>query len=147
MRIVKTSAGGRRQLLSIEGEGASLGEVSVFDGAGYSATATAITPAILLRVKGEHFRRFCSAHPEVAFKVIRVLGHRLRRLRSLVEHLSFGTVRARLIAHLLDLAREQGSAIALEENNEELAARLGTVRELVSRNLGRLHNEGLIQMR
>ncbi|HLK51866.1 MAG TPA: helix-turn-helix domain-containing protein, partial [Candidatus Angelobacter sp.] len=32
------------------------------------------------------------------------------------------------------------------ENNEELAARLGTVRELVSRNLGRLHNEGLIQM-
>lgn len=147
VRIVKTSAGGWRQLLSIEGEGSSLGEVSVFDGGGYSTSSVAITAALLLRLKGDLFRRLCTAHPEIAFKVIRVLGHRLRKLRGLVEQLSFGTVRARLIAHLLDLSRDHGSEIALRENNEELAARLGTVPELVSRNLGRLHNEGLIVMR
>jgi len=79
--------------------------------------------------------------------VIRVLGHRLRRLRNLVEQLSFGTVHARMISHLLELAAEQGPAVALRENNEEIAARLGTVRELVARNLGRLHNEGLIRMK
>lgn len=55
--------------------------------------------------------------------------------------------------HLLRLAGERGvrgaggTEIELDENNEELASRLGTVRELVSRNLGRLHGEGLIRMR
>ena len=55
-----------------------------------------------------------------------------------------------MIAHLLRLAEEQGAragaVIVMNENNEQLAARLGTVRELVSRNLGRLHGEGLIRM-
>lgn len=43
-------------------------------------------------------------------------------------------------------AEDLGPEFALEENNEELAGRLGTVRELVSRNLGRLHGDGLIVM-
>jgi len=90
---------------------------------------------------------------DVTLKVIRVLGHRLRHVRRLVEELSFATVRDRLIVHILRLASERGVrdksgvGIDLDENNEELAARLGTVRELVSRNLGRLHGEGLIVMR
>jgi len=72
---------------------------------------------------------------------------------SLVEDLSFSTVRGRLIAHLLRLAEEtgretpRGTQFELTENNEELAARLGTVRELVSRNLGHLHGAGLIEMK
>jgi CRP/FNR family transcriptional regulator len=71
----------------------------------------------------------------------------------LVEELSFATVRDRLIAHLLQLVPDRGIPgktgieIILDENNEELAGRLGTVRELISRNLGRLHGEGLIVMR
>ena len=91
-------------------------------------------------------------HPDMAMKVIRVLAHRLRHLRSLVEALSFATVRDRLISHLLGLAEDggvhtaAGVKVALVENNEELAGRLGTVRELISRNLGRLHGEGLIVM-
>jgi CRP-like cAMP-binding protein len=82
-----------------------------------------------------------------------VLGHRLRHLNGMVEELSFSTVRARLIAHLLrvakDCGRSAGSAteFELDENNEQLAARLGTVRELISRNLGRLHGDGFIEMR
>jgi CRP/FNR family transcriptional regulator len=153
VRIIKTAPSGRQQLISIEREGSSLGEVSVFDGGLYSTTVVAITATELLRLRGAHFRRFCESHPDVAFKVIRVLGHRLRRLRNLVEQLSFATVRDRLIAHLLQLAEERGIRgpvgveVKLDENNEELAARLGTVRELVSRNLGRLHGEGLIHMR
>jgi CRP-like cAMP-binding protein len=153
VKVVKMSAAGRHQLIAIERAGSSLGEVSAFDGGLYSTTAIAIGPVVLLRLKGEHFRSLCSAHPSVAFKVIRVLGHRLRHMRRLVEELSFATVRDRLIAHLLRLAEERGTrssagiGIELDENNEELAARLGTVRELVSRTLGRLHGEGLIVMR
>jgi CRP/FNR family transcriptional regulator len=91
-------------------------------------------------------------HPGVALKVMKALAHRLRRMGSLVEELSFATVRSRLAAHLIHLAKEEGrltlhgTEFALAENNEQLAARLGTVRELVSRNLGRLHNQGLIHM-
>lgn len=153
VRIVRISASGREQLISIERAGSSLGEVSVFDGGAYSTTAIAITATVLLRMKGEHFRTFCLAHPEVAFQVIGVLGSRLRHLRNLVEQLSFATVRDRLIAHILHLADQRGALgpdgihVDLDENNEELAARLGTVRELVSRNLGRLHGDGLIRMR
>ncbi|MBI2689716.1 MAG: Crp/Fnr family transcriptional regulator [Acidobacteria bacterium] len=153
VRIVKAAANGRYQLISVERTGSSLGEVSVFDGGSYSTTAITVSPAVLLRLRGEYFRKICLSRPDVSLKVIRVLGHRLRHLRNLVEQLSFATVRDRLIAHLLQIAEERGIRgggrieIALEENNEELAARLGTVRELVSRNLGRLHGEGLILMR
>jgi CRP/FNR family transcriptional regulator len=58
-----------------------------------------------------------------------------------------------MIAHLLRVAEEKGHRMPsgiqfqLTENNEELATRLGTVRELVSRNLGRLHAEGLIEIK
>lgn len=153
VKVVKLAANGRHQLLAIERQGSSLGEVSAFDGGPYSTTAIALAPTALLRLRGDHFRALCLARPELALKVIRVLGHRLRQLRRLVEELSFATVRDRLIAHLLQLAADNGIRgdagieIALNENNEELAGRLGTVRELVSRNLGRLHGEGLIVMR
>lgn len=136
----------------MERAGSSLTEISVFDGNPYPASAEAITASTLLRVEAEHFRRLCLQHPGMALKVIKVLGHRLRRMSSLVEDLSFSTVRGRLLAYLAQLAREEGRQIPegiefdLAENNEQLAARLGTVRELVSRNLGRLHNQGLIRM-
>ncbi len=129
VKIVKMAASGRHQLISIERPGSSLGEVSLFDGGPYSTTAITMNAAVLLRVRGEHFRNLCLIHPHLALKVIRVLGHRLRHLRQLVEQLSFATVRERLIAHLLRLADERGIRgeagieISLDENNEELAAR------------------------
>jgi CRP-like cAMP-binding protein len=152
VRLMKTAASGREQLISIERMGSTLAEVPVFDDGKYSITARAIEPTELLRLPADDFRRICSQHPEVAMKVIKVLGHRLRHLDGLVEELSFSTVRGRLIAHLLRLAEERGrrtenaTEFELDENNEELAARLGTVRELISRNLGRLHGAGLIEM-
>lgn len=52
VRIIKTAPSGRQQLISIEREGSSLGEVSVFDGGVYSTTGIAISPIELLRLKG-----------------------------------------------------------------------------------------------
>lgn len=124
----------------------------MFDGGTYLATAETASPTTLLRLEANVFRRICLDHPAVAMKVIKVLGHRLRHMGRLVEDLSFSTVRDRLISHLVRLAEDSGRAtprgieVDLIENNEELAARLGTVRELISRNLGRLHGEGHIVM-
>jgi CRP-like cAMP-binding protein len=153
VKIIKSAANGRQQLIGIERRGNSLAEVPVFDGGRYPASAEAASDVVVLRLPADAFRRICLQNPELSLKVFKVLGHRLRSLVSLVEDLSFSTVRARLISHLLLLATESGRQTStgvqfdLAENNEELAARLGTVRELVSRNLGRLHGAGLIEMK
>src|SRR5215831_17846909 len=108
VKLLKTAANGRQQLLSVERAGSSLSEISVFDGNPYPASAEAITATTLLRVEAEHFRRLCLQHPGLALKVIKVLGHRLRRMSSLVEDLSFSTVRGRLVAYLAQLAHDEG---------------------------------------
>lgn len=153
VKLLKSAANGRQQLMGIERTGNTLAEVPVFDAGRYTVTALVIEPTLLLRLDAEHFRKVCLQQPEVAVKVIKVLGHRLRHVERLVEELSFSTVRGRLIVHLLRIAEECGNHdgasvnFELKENNEELAARIGTVRELISRNLGRLHGDGLIEMR
>jgi CRP-like cAMP-binding protein len=153
VKTIKSAPDGRQQLIGLERRGNSLAEVAVFDGGRYPARAEAASATVLLRLPADEFRKICQQNPGLALKVFKVLGHRLRHLMSLVEDLSFSTVRGRLVAHLLQLADETGrktpygTQFDLKENNEELAARLGTVRELVSRNLGRLHGAGLIEMK
>ena len=152
VKLVKSALNGRQQLLSIERKGGALAEVAVFDGGRYPATAEATSSTTLLRLPADSFRDICVRNPEMALKVFKVLARKLRHLVGLVEELSFSTVRARLIAYLVLLAEQSGRpapggvCFQLKENNEQLAARLGTVRELISRNLGRLHGDKLIEM-
>ncbi len=152
VRLFKTSAGGREQVLAIEKPGNSIAELPVFDGGKYPASAAAVDEAQLLFVSKQDFHSLCLTHPAVALKVIRVVGARLRRLVYIIEELSFTTVRSRLISLLLRLAREQARGataevqITLPATNQELASHIGTVRELVSRNLSRLQAEGLIKL-
>ena len=152
VRIFKSSAHGREQVLSIDGPGSSIAELPVFDGGSYPASATAIDEARLLFVSKQDFQALCLAHPQVALKVLRVIGTRLRRLVGIIEELSFTTVRHRLASFLLRLAQKEGKrsaagvAITLPASNQELASHIGTVRELVSRNLSRLQAEGMLQI-
>src|SRR6516164_4112831 len=136
VRIFKSSAGGREQVLSIDGPGSSIAELPVFDGGNYPASAQSITASTLLFFSKQDFQLLCIQHPEVALKVLRVVGGRLRRLVGIIEELSFTTVRHRLAAMLVRLARSQGTrkgsgiTTTLPANNNELAAQIGTVREL-----------------
>ena len=152
VRIFKSSAGGREQVLSIDGPGSSIAELPVFDGGNYPASAQAVSDSMLLFFSRQDFQTLCLQHPQVALKVLRVIGGRLRRLVGIIEELSFTTVRHRLIALLVRLGKSEGTrngdaiTLTLPSNNSELAAQIGTVRELVSRNLSRLQAEGLIQV-
>jgi len=152
VRIFKSSAGGREQVLSIDGPGSSIAEVPVFDGGAYPASAVALGNASLLFVGKQDFQALCLEHPRVGLKVLRVVGGRLRRLVRIIEELSFTTVRHRLASYLLRLAHTSGTrtaegpVILLPVTNQELAAQIGTVRELVSRNLSRLQAEGLLKI-
>lgn len=146
IRIFKSSAGGREQVLGVEGPGSSVAELPVFDGGNYPASVTAIGEAQLLFISKQDFQAVCLANPQVALKVLRVVGARLRRLVGIIEELSFTTVRHRLAAFLLRLPRVDGERVTLPANNQELAAQIGTVRELVSRNLSRFQSEGFIRL-
>jgi CRP-like cAMP-binding protein len=152
VRIFKTSVGGREQVLAIEGPGNSIAELPVFDGGNYPASAQAITDCLLVFFSKEDFQALCLKHPQVALKVLRVVGGRLRRLVGIIEELSFTTVRHRLITLLVRAGKAEGNrhgdtvTVTLPANNSELAAQIGTVRELVSRNLSRLQSEGLLQI-
>jgi CRP/FNR family transcriptional regulator len=152
IRIFKTSAGGREQVLSIDGPGGSVAELPVFDGGNYPASVSAVEDSTLLFIGKQDFHALCAAHPQVALKMLRVVGARLRKLIGIIEELSFTTVRNRLAAFLVRLARREGKAVdggvevMLPASNQELAAQIGTVRELVSRNLSRFQSEKLIQM-
>ena len=103
VRIFKTSAGGREQVLSIDGPGSSIAELPVFDGGNYPASVAAIDDATLLFVSKKDFQELCLTHPQVALKVLRVVGARLRRLVGIIEELSFTTLRHRLAAFLVRL--------------------------------------------
>jgi len=152
VRIFKSSASGREQVLSVDGPGSSIAELPVFDGGNYPASVTAVGDATLLFVSKQDFQALCLAHPQVALKVLRVVGARLRRLVGIIEELSFTTVRHRLASFLLRLARTEGKhaadgvEVTLPVSNQELASQIGTVRELISRNLSRFQAEGLVRI-
>src|SRR5215813_12493492 len=108
VRIFKSSPGGREHVLAIEGPGSSVAELPVFDGGNYPASVSAVDDATLLFVSKQDFQALCLAHPQVALKVLRVVGTRLRRLVGIIEELSFTTVRHRLAALLLRFAHSEG---------------------------------------
>jgi CRP/FNR family transcriptional regulator len=152
VRIFKTSMSGREQVLAVNGPGETVAELPVFDGGPYPASAVAVEDAEIAFISRRDFHAYCMEHPEVALKVLSVVGARLRLLVGLIEELSFTTIRQRLISVLVKLAQTSGKKSSrgiefqLPATHQELASQLGTVRELISRNLMRLQAEGLIEV-
>jgi CRP/FNR family transcriptional regulator len=152
VRIFKTSLGGREQVLAINHPGESVAELPVFDGGSYPASAMAVEDAEIAFISRRDFQAYCMEHPAVALKMLAVVGTRLRRLVGIIEELSFTTIRQRLISTLLRLAEsegkqtERGIEFQLPASHQELANQLGTVRELISRNLMRLQAEGMLDV-
>lgn len=151
VRIFKSSRTGREQVLAIEGPGASVAELPVFDGGPFPASAATIEASEIIFLSRGDFRAACLENPELALKVLQVVGKRLRRLVGIIEELSFTTLRQRLISWILREAkargRKQGQSIVVDlgATHQEIATHIGTVRELVSRNMARLQAQGLIE--
>ncbi|HVN03809.1 MAG TPA: Crp/Fnr family transcriptional regulator [Bryobacteraceae bacterium] len=145
VKIFRTSATGREVMLSIETAPATVAELPLFDGGAYPASVRAVEPVVALFINKNDFQQFCRQNPDVTLKVLAVVGRRLRHLVGLVESMTFGSVTQRLARMLLDASKAAGSeTFDLPATHQELASRLGTVREVVSRNLGRFRAQGLI---
>ena len=141
VKIYKLSPEGREQILSYIKPGDSFNEVAVFDGGANPANVVAVEASSLWIVPRSAIVELIQANPEVALAVIQNLGARLRHLVGLVEDLSLRQVSGRLAKLLLEMADAGERALT----QQEMAARLGTVREMIGRSLRHLETRGLIK--
>jgi CRP/FNR family transcriptional regulator len=147
VKIFKTSPGGREMMLALETAPSTVAELPLFDGGPYPASVRAVEPVAALFINKSDFQQVCRQFPDVALKLLAVVGHRLRQLVAVVESMTFGSVTQRLARLLLDTARQAGGdRFDLPLTHQELASRLGTVREVVSRNLARFRVEGFVRI-
>jgi CRP/FNR family transcriptional regulator len=147
VRIFKSSPSGRQLTLAVETAPATVAELPLFDGGPYPASVQAVGAVAALFIDKRDFRAICLEHPQVPLQALAVVGHRLRTLVALIESVTFGSVRQRLARTLLELtAQAGGNAFTLPWTHQEIALTLGTVREVVSRNLNRFQTDGLIQV-
>ena len=150
VRAFRSGADGREQVIHTERAGATLAEVPVFDDGTYPATAVADEDSVVLFIAKEDVHRACFEHPKIPLAALKILAGRLRRHAELVESLSLREVGQRLARLLLTEAVTRGersgggTTFDLVMTNGQIAARVGTVRDVVSRALARLQQDGLI---
>lgn len=148
VKIYKTSAEGKEQILHIYGPGNPFGEVPVFSGSRFPANAQAIEKSCLLFFPRNDFVDLISHQPSLALNMLAVLSMRLRQFTVQVENLSLKEVPARLASYLLYLAKEQNNAdgVTLPISKGQLASLLGTIPETLSRIFNKMMQHDLISV-
>lgn len=152
LRAFRESVDGREQVIHIERAPSSIAEVPVFDDGVYPSTVAAEEETTVLFIDKKDVRRLCLEHPQISLAALKVLSARLRRCAALVEELSLREVGQRLARFLLAEARtkgertERGFSMDITLTNQQIATRIGSVREVVSRAFTRLQHEGLISV-
>jgi CRP-like cAMP-binding protein len=145
VKVFKTSAEGKEQILSIVRPGETFNDVPIFDGGPNPASARAMGPVLLYGIKKNDMEAILRDHPQIALNVIKVLARRVRHLVSLVEDLSFKHVIGRVAKILVEqIGGEMGRGPRLTQ--QEMAAMAGTAREVVGRSLKALEEEGVIKL-
>lgn len=151
VRAFRTGADGREQIIHVERAVSTIAELPVFDDGKYPSTVAAEEPSTVYFLDKKEVRRLCFEHPEIALAAARLLAGRLRKCAELVEILSLREVGQRLAHLFLEEAATKGAPLAggglrfkQTLTHNQLAARIGTVREVVTRALFRLQNQGLI---
>lgn len=145
VRVVR-SRGGRQHLIHVAGPGATMGEVPIFDQGPYPATAIAAERSRCWVVAPSTLRDVASRSPEVAAVFLDRLARRVRLLVERLHDQTVGGVRGRIAASLIGLRIQQGKAeVVLPSPQGVWAEDLGTVREVLSRELTRLAKSGTIE--
>lgn len=148
VKIYKSSLEGKEKILHIFGTKEPFGEVPVFIGKPFPATAQAIARSRLLFFPRNEFVRLISDNPSLALNMLAVLAMRLRQFAFQIEDLALKEVPARLASYLLYLTEEQHNTrvVTLSTSKGQLASLLGTMPETLSRIFARMSKGGLIDV-
>jgi CRP-like cAMP-binding protein len=145
VKVFKTSAEGKEQILNIVRPGESFNDVPIFDCGPNPASARAMGPVLFYGIKKHDMEAILRDHPRIALNVIKILAKRVRHLVSLVEDLSFRHVISRVAKILFEhIGGEMGRGPRLTQ--QEMAAMAGTAREVVGRSLKALEEQGAIKL-
>lgn len=145
LKICRFGPEGREQILHHMGAGDLAGEVPVFQGGRYPATAVAESELQTLYIPGDAFLELAERRPQLLLDMLAILSRRLRGFVELIDGLALREVSARVAAYLLRQVRTNGSAtVRLETSKAALASRLGTVAETLSRTLKKMQTRGMI---
>lgn len=142
VRLARTAADGREQVLAMAGTGSMLNAVGLFDEHPTLASARAMSAVTCMVIPRTALNELIDQHPGLARAALRELASQLRGLVVLVEDLAFRSVRERLARQLLYEAEEGMAAIT----HQELAERTGTIREIAGRALRQMAEEGLVRL-
>ncbi len=150
VKLMLPSPEGREVTVELLGADDFFGELALLDGGPRSASAIALEATDTLTLERDQFAALLEAHPQVALRLLGVLGERLRRADDLIGDLLFLDLPGRLAKQLLALAEERGSAtprgvrIDLRLSQSELAAMVGATRESVNRCLNAYAERGIL---
>ena len=147
VKIYKNSSSGREMIINVFEAGESFNEVPVFDQLDNPVNAGAIIDSTIWLIDAQALRTVISDHPEAVQQIIINLSQNLRKLVGMVAELSFYTVTARLARLLRELPQDQLDGSGSQRlTQDDLASRIGTVREVVARSLKELEKSGAIEV-
>jgi len=150
VKVFKISPDGKEQILHIFGAGEIVGEVAVFSGKDFPASAVTLQDGEILFIPRDGFLRLATGRPEILLNMLATLSMRLRRFTVQIERLTLREVASRLAEVLLEIAgdpREAADDVAkLAVTKGQLANQIGTTPETLSRTLGKMSRKGLISV-
>jgi CRP-like cAMP-binding protein len=150
VRIIVRIAVGKEVILGEMQEGSFFGEISAIDGEPRSANVTTMTKSRICTMPDTVFREILQEHPQVAMKIMLMFAQRVRSLNTRLAEHSFLQAKHRLYSELLRLSRPRSGhpahrIVSPPPTQKELAERIGTRREVVSRELNLLEREGHVE--
>lgn len=152
VKLYKTQTDGRSQILRIDGTGAILGFNSLFRST-YLDTAETIVESVLCRIGARDFRKLLADEPDINHRLLQAASKELERNENLLFTIGTGTARERLAYFLLTLYNSQCDCeknprkLNLLISRQELSEHLGIKQETVIRNLSRLRQEQIIDIK
>ena len=145
--LVKYTPDGRERFVRHVGEGETFAEAAMFAGEAYPVSAVARESSSLISIDKGKFHKFVCDHPDASIAMLGAMARLLRHWSVLLSELSLTSVESRIAAWLLKEARKSvGGSFKLGIPKKELAFKLGTIPETLSRNLRKLTDSGTISM-
>jgi CRP-like cAMP-binding protein len=145
VKVFKTSPDGKEQIFSIIRPGDSFNDVPVISGGVNLASASAMSAVMLNGIKKKDLEAIIKDYPQIALNIIKVLSRRVEELMALVEDFSFRRVSGRVAKILLEYTGKDGEEKP-RLTQQEIAAMIGTAREMVGRSLKNLESEHAIRI-
>ncbi len=145
VRLYRLTPSGKRLELAVIEPGTFFGEMPLLGESMRNTYAEALEDALICVLSRTDIERLVCAHPQVALRIIEVLGQRLALCEARLEEVAYRSVPARIAAVLVRLSQEQLDEV-VEITHQELGDMIGALRETVTKTLDEFQQTGLVEL-